>query len=377
MIKDTHLNSFLKIALALCFTVLIGFHLIYNQIVLLNSTINHTSISYLRFPHNSSTCSTADCYYWNPSILVTNGTKYVAVRESSRGFCGGASSISSVVNMITRPAISSCLIGTIEGNGEFSVMGHIQGDIPNMGKYHFGHEDPRWIIEQDSLYLLTTVEVSSVPRLFLTRVNSLQPNLTMGSPQRLYNPEKVTPNEMKNWMHIPMRLTDKPQERVKHLLFAYSLDPLLLIWVDPETGHSEPFYKHEEHVHEIRQRGSSAFIPTAAKDDEILAFIGLGHNQGGLKQLGLATYNTVVIRLVQNKDGDWKIYKSHTFSFPTASRHYAHRIQFATTITESNESILISLGDMDCTSHVVEYEKSEFLQWLDQSLNYESNIYEN
>ena len=393
MFRINSFNTILKIISLLCISVLVIFHLVYNQIHLLhtqNSIILPLAVRHLQFPSSSSTCKTRSCYYWNPSIMIRNTSDglvtYVAVRESTRGYCGGTDTVASMINLATRPAASSTLIGIVDNNNDtVKILGKLDDEsIQSMGKYHVGHEDPRWIIENngETLYIMTTVEISSVPRLFLTKILQLgNDNFTTGIPTRLYNPNWWN-MRMKNWMHIPLQASDKPATRTEHLLFAFSVDPLLLVWVDPLSGHSEPHYPPPTTnptpppPFEIKQRGSSAFIAAVSAPDEQLAFIGLGHNQHGIPELGLPKYSSVLLRLAlpATTNNTWTLHKSYPFSLPTTSSYYAHRIQFATTITSINNKIIVSVGDMDCTSHIIDYDRNEFGQWMDQALLPTSDI---
>ena len=236
------------------------------------------------------------------------------------------------------------------------------------GLYHFGHEDPRWIVDEGRIYLLSVKEIRSQPKQFLTRVRNLGPSGAI----RFENAVQLGLFEKspeKNWMHVPLEY--KPAERRGHLAFVYSIDPLRMVWSDPETGKTEIFYAPDgadNGVDTYRISGSTQFVPFAGKrlPKERQVFWGIGHSKEAHPiSRGDWVFNRYMshfVLLSLMDSGEWTIRWSHGHSFPDKPR----RIQIPTTITQTENRYVISLGEMDCTSHVVEYDKQELDGYLER-----------
>ncbi|PKN20533.1 MAG: hypothetical protein CVU71_01720 [Deltaproteobacteria bacterium HGW-Deltaproteobacteria-6] len=302
-------------------------------------------------------------YYWNPSVLYMNGFYAVAVRESTRCQPGGITGMFKTIFALTQPAVSHVLVGTA-GKPDDAVI-QLRNKLDNNiitgydGNYHFGHEDPRWIVDEGNIYLLSVKEIHSKPKQFLTSVKSLGESgaIQFGKSVDLQLYENIPE---KNWMHIP--LENKPAGRKQQIAFVYSIEPLRIIWSDINTGKTEIWYAQddaENPVDQYRISGSTQFIRFSGKilPDERQVFWGIGHSKKAhpvsVGELVFYRYMSHFILLSLMDSGEWKIKWSHGHSFPEKPR----RIQFPTTITETGTSYIISMGEMDCTSHIVEYDK--------------------
>ncbi|CAF1064241.1 unnamed protein product [Rotaria sordida] len=331
------------------------------------------------------------CSYWNPSIFPLNSHRYlIAVRESTRQNCGDMiGTLITLARLFFKPAISNVVIGSfnpseliIKSKKQVIVLVHQQ--LPdsfhyNPNAYHRGHEDPRWITDGNRLYLLTSSERHSRPRLFLTRVILIQHQIDNNMDGDLIKFDETielwtlfdAPYAQKNWMHIPVSVNDKPKKHPHWLLFVYQISPALqLVWVDPETGST---VLYDSSLHTIpsmdNMRGSSMFISETNN-----TYLGLVHtsqphpaSRGGLI---LNIYHSYLIRLTRepiSNTTSWKwtiTHKTPPLAMPIARNERAHRIQFVTTITPHDSEFWISMGDMDCDSHILRIPKKSLLNLL-------------
>lgn len=309
-------------------------------------------------------------YDWNPSVLYLDSFYAVAVRESPRCNCGGALGLFRILFSLTRPAISRVWVGTaaaLDGSRIELRTGPDNALVAGRdGEYHFGHEDPRWVVDEGRIYLLSVKEIRSQPKTFLTRVKTLDP---AGAVQfeRSVQLSLYAQSPEKNWMHLPRE--DKPVDRKGQLAFVYSLDPLRLVWSDPDTGRTELFYAGagaDEGVDTYRISGSTQFLPFAGKrlPQERQVFWGIGHSKEAHPfsrgDWVFNRYRSHFVLLSQWESGAWTVRWSHGLAFPEKPR----RIQIPTAITQAGDRYLISLGEMDCTAHVVEYNRQELDGYL-------------
>ncbi|KAI3631389.1 hypothetical protein MIR68_010879 [Amoeboaphelidium protococcarum] len=266
-----------------------------------------------------SYCKSA-CTYWNPTITHWNGLWLIAVRESSRSQCGGViGTVSSLMKML-RPAESSIVIGFINASQmkerqlqqqqktlyyEIQIMYRLPDfEIPDLGAYHTGQEDPRWIvahphikdvstgtknqnardgsaISQKRLFLLSSSERWGKPRLFLRQIQV--GNLTARSDyasqktgdddisssdyfkgvelrflgtSQLSPRWKDAPYKQKNWMYVPIDMSTASNreyfriaEGLDGLVFLYLVHPLKLVFVDTFSGNSFALEYEDDHIH--------------------------------------------------------------------------------------------------------------------------------
>jgi len=334
------------------------------------------------------------CSYWNPTIFPLNPRRYlIAVRESTRQNCGGViGTLSTLSRLLFKSAISNVLIGSfnpnelmIKKNNQFTVR--LCQQLPdsfayNPNAYHRGQEDPRWINDGNRLYLLSVSERHSSPRLFLTRVTLIQNTVNdetdndsddlvkFGETIELKSPFNAS-YAQKNWMHVPVPAKDKPEDHPYWLLFVFEISPVLqMVWVDPETGTTMlTGGSPQPCLSGYNMRGSSMFIPETTD-----TYLGLIHTSKrhpvSNDFLRLNIYHSYLIRLVREPIttvASWKWNITHMTSalaMPTAKNVRAHRIQFPTTIIERDSEFWISMGDMDCDSHILRIPKSSLLQLL-------------
>ncbi|CAF3324039.1 unnamed protein product [Rotaria sp. Silwood2] len=331
------------------------------------------------------------CMYWNPSIFPLNQHRYlIAVRESTRQNCGGMiGTLTTLARMFFKPAISNVLIGSlnpneliIKSNKQFTVR--LNQQLPDSfhydpNAYHSGHEDPRWVADGDKLYLLTSSERQSRPHLFLTRVMLIQQQIDNNMDSDLVKFGETielrtlfdAPSAQKNWMHVPIAANEKPKEHPNWLLFVYQIFPTLqLVWVDPETGNTELY---DNLLHSLSymgsMRGSSMFISETNN-----TYLGFTHTSqphiASRTGIVLNIYHSYVIRLAREpapNTTSWKwiiTHKTPPLAMPIARNKRAHRIQFVTTITQHDSEFWISMGDMDCDSHILRIPKKSLLNLL-------------
>ncbi|CAF2637746.1 unnamed protein product [Rotaria sp. Silwood2] len=331
------------------------------------------------------------CSYWNPSIFPLNSHQYlIAVRESTRQNCGGMiGTMITLARLAFRPAISTVLIGSFNPNdliikSKYHILVRVHQQLPdsfryNPNGYHRGHEDPKWISDEDRLYLLTSSERYSCPRLFLTRVTLIQHQIDNNTNDDLIEFGKTielrtlfdAPYSQKNWMHVPVSMKDKPKKHHHWLLFVYQVSPTLqLVWVDPETGNT---VLYDDSLHSLSSVneicGSSMFI--SETNNTYLGFIHTSkpHPASHLG-LDLNIYHSYLIRLTRKPiptTESWKwiiTHKTPPLAMPVARNERAHRIQFVTTLTQRNSEFWISMGDMDCDSHILRIPQRSLLQLL-------------
>jgi len=334
------------------------------------------------------------CAYWNPSIFPLNPRRYlIAVRESTRQNCGGViGTLMTLSRLFFKPAISNILIGSfnpnelmLNDNNQFTV--YLRQKLPDSfdydpNAYHYGQEDPKWISDGDRLYLLTASERHIRPRLFLTKVTLIQCNadknaddydkdlVEFGNTIEL-KPSFDAPYAQKNWMHVPVSAQDKPKDHPHWLLFVYHISPVLqLVWVDPESGNAKLLATSPHSITLANNmRGSSAFIPETA--NTYLAFIHTAKpHPMSYGDLQLNIYYSYLIRLAREpikaaEPWKWTItHRTPPLAMPIAKNVRAHRIQFPTTIIEHDSEFWISMGDMDCDSHILRIPKTTLLQLL-------------
>uniref|UniRef100_A0A7R9Z613 Uncharacterized protein n=1 Tax=Chlamydomonas euryale TaxID=1486919 RepID=A0A7R9Z613_9CHLO len=311
------------------------------------------------------------CFYWNPSVITVKGHSFLAVRESTKSHCGGANIIRTAGVLLFRPAYNSVLIGKVNSfqHGMTSVEltarvanGILKGD----GPAHFGFEDPRWMVHGNEVYLLLTREMNTHPTMFIVHVREMEPAVVLDPPVQMISVHGAGMPE-KNWMHIPYLEPDSDR-----LLFVSSLDPLEVVSADPSTGKCELVETHEKTGRQYwgsRLSGSSPFISSegvlTAQDEEAV-FIGLSHSKKMHEVYGdgLATYVTYFTRIARRRDGTWRLIVSDPFNLPLDESKKTMRINYPTTISESPDhpdAFIISIGEMDCTSHAVKVEKQGVL----------------
>lgn len=173
----------------------------------------------------------------------------------------------------------------------------------------------------------------------------------------------------KNWMHIPYQAPGDTR-----LLFVNSLDPLEILATDPGTGTSTMLYSQQNGTGREywghRLSGSTPFIATSGlllAGDERAVFFGLAHARQDhpVFGFGFGTYVLYLARIALLDDGSWRLAVSDMFfNLPTDESDESKRINFPTTVIETPErpdEFLVSLGEMDCTSHVVSLERAGVL----------------
>ncbi|KAI8903857.1 hypothetical protein EDD86DRAFT_250174 [Gorgonomyces haynaldii] len=291
-----------KLTLILFFLTLISLMCLQSFYMALNS---HTLVPPLEFQSNvkdlvffytkdipDEDICTSRCYYWNPSIIEHNNQVYVAARESTRSQCNGFMGTVGTLYNLLRPALSSVVIGQLDGN-KIEITQRLSNQrLGRDGPYHFGHEDPRWIRDKNRLFLLTVREKSGVPRHFITQVfdQGFGPSVEI---QSFNKPQK-------NWMHVPQGEQD--------LLFVYSLSPLQMVRVNPDTGDTvfstESLQETVEPTQDtFRISGSSPFI-----EIEPNTLLGLAHSKRphplATQELTINLYTTYFVLL--KKEKEWK-----------------------------------------------------------------------
>ncbi|KAG1657714.1 hypothetical protein FOA52_002518 [Chlamydomonas sp. UWO 241] len=313
----------------------------------------------------------SNCFYWNPAVVFHRGHHLIAVRESTKSHCGGLKILQTAGVLLFRSAFNSVLVGTVDeftpGVTEATLSWRVpNGQLPGDGKAHFGFEDPRWVVQGDDLFLLVHREMRDRPTVFLARVLQVEPSLELGPCVHLKSvhgdgwPEK-------NWMHIPHQAPGDAR-----LLFVNSLDPLEILATDPSTGKSSMVYAQNGTGRAYwghRLSGSTPFIATSGlllAGDERAAFFGLAHARQDhpLFGFGFGAYVLYLARIALLDDGSWRLTVGDMFNLPTDESDASKRINFPTTVIETPErpgEFLVSLGEMDCTSHVVSLEKSGVL----------------
>jgi hypothetical protein len=342
-------------------------------------------------------CGDADafigCSYWNPSIFPLNPRRYlIAVRESTRQNCGSVvGTLVTLSRLLFKPAISNVLIGSFNPNklvikhtNKFTV--HLRQQLPDSfnydpNAYHRGQEDPRWIKDGNRLYLLSSSERHSKPRLFLTRVTLIQYDVNdktddddlvkFGETIELKTSFNAS-YAQKNWMHVPVSAKDKPEDCPLWLLFVQQITPVLqLVWVDPESGTTTLIGgSPQPRTSGYNMRGSSMFIPETTDTYLGLIHTSTPHPASLYGHLILNIYYSYLIRLRREPtttDALWKWNITHMTSplaMPTAKHVRANRIQFPTTIIERGSEFWISMGDMDCDSHIFRITKRSLVKLL-------------
>ncbi|CAF4068997.1 unnamed protein product [Rotaria sp. Silwood2] len=331
------------------------------------------------------------CSYWNPSIFPLNPNRYlIAVRESTRQNCGGMiGTIVTSARLVFKSAISNILIGSFNPNeliikSKKQVIVRICQQLPDSfnydpNAYHRGHEDPRWIADGDRFYLLTFSERYARPNLFLTRVILIQHQTDNNTDSDLVKFGETieletlfdAPYEQKNCMHVPLAVNEKPKKHSHWLLFVYQVSPALqLVWVDPKTGST---MSYDCLLHSLppvnNMRGSSMFI--SETNNTYLGFIHTSQPHIASRDgLVLNIYHSYLIRLAREpmpNTTSWKwtiTHKTPPLAMPIAKNEHAHRIQFVTTITQRDSEFWISMGDMDCDSHILRIPKESLLKLL-------------
>jgi hypothetical protein len=374
-------------------------YLAYNSRVALQTHLQPMHSSTLQFSGVPSTgdfyeCE-SDCYFWNPAVLFHRGRYLVAVRESTHGHCGGTAIVKTIADLLLRPALNSVLIGVLDKEPSAPVvtvplLGRMpNGQLPDDGDAHFGFEDPRWIWHQGQMFVLATREVSSQPAMFLTPVTALdsldlstRPPLAFGASVQLQSPRNHSfggKGGQKNWMHVPL---DEPEEAAAEgaaaaggtMLFVNTLDPLIILRSDPRDGTSEVHFqgrRSDRSYYGHHLSGSSNFLSVAGLDlrpGERAGFVGLAHSRRDHPVFGgsMHEYVTYFVRLALLKDpaAGWSLDVSEKLVLPVDGTTESARINFPTAITETPNGFLISIGEMDCTSHVVSLEKKLVLSYF-------------
>lgn len=181
-----------------------------------------------------------------------------------------------------------------------------------------------------------------------------------------------------------------PREHRGEMLFVYSLQPLKMVWVDAETGTATVAYANSSFpaIHgDGYLSGSSPFIPHfTLEPGELQAFVGIAHSKraalqdaargagsltakAGGEGVTINAYRSFFVRLVLRPGWQWSLRVSKPLAFPLKPKGAVSRIQFPTQIADAGDSYVVSLGDMDCTSHAIAYAKGELDSfWREQHL---------
>jgi hypothetical protein len=172
-------------------------------------------------------------------------------------------------------------------------------------------------------------------------------------------------------MHVPVPVQDKQKDHLHWLLFVYHISPVIqLVWVDSESGTATLVATSPHSITLVNNmRGSSAFISEIANTYLALIHTAEPHPAfyGDLK---LNIYYSYLIRLARElisttESWKWTItHRTPPLAMSIAKNVRAHRIQFPTTIVEHDSEFWISMGDMDCDSHILRIPKTALLQLL-------------
>ena len=156
----------------------------------------------------------------------------------------------------------------------------------------------------------------------------------------------------------------KPQNFQNYIKMIYSLDPLQSVWVDPNTGEVEDRTDVTTKLQSSgKTLGTSALIPfsfNGTLDGTDRYFIGICHSKKYTEMVPkiMTDYTSRFFIIELNEQGDIiSMNFSRFISYPVTLR--PSRLQYPTTITESTDAFLVSIGDKDCTSHVIAFEKEE------------------
>jgi len=251
-----------------------------------------------------------------------------------------------------------------------------QEDVPA-----YGQEDPRWISVHpetkegsNRLFVMSSSKRLGRIYLFLRQVFFNHTHISYGTTLEL-KPMWNTKSHQKNWMYIPLPLNDAEVRKLIGLpleldviLFIYYTTPSLNVaFVSVQDGSANILNsirvenlpsKIVDHLH---LKGSSALLELPAKElnkNELYAWISIVHTTE-VRRLDWNKYNNYFIRFALIQENNMIIFKATHLSkqpwvLPTSKGSMAMRITFPTTINRFKDSYFISMGEMDCTSHIIQ-----------------------
>ncbi|KAI3631388.1 hypothetical protein MIR68_010878 [Amoeboaphelidium protococcarum] len=372
------------------------------------------------------------CSYFNPTVIrYAKDIWLVAVRESQDSNCGGPIGTWLSMAKKARSKVSSVVVGQVigsvpefnRGSLESGRDQHIkvrplarlqEADRRTWQTKYFGHEDPRWVVDQGfqedgwlNTFIISPFEKYGEARMHLTKIDVIQRDQTgdnnVDNSQKsvilksreplLLWPFEGEPMKQKNWLHMPVHNLKwenvcwnwrfKDVARDKNLLFVYSLAPLVLMWVDTITGNSTMMFRNHLLYHDLglgdRLLGSSALIPLQADDDiyrqdgEVASWLAMAHWHL-LTQKSLV-YVSHFVRIsmytqINAEDGttdyNWRLsHMSRHFTLPYGSdSRLSHSISYPTTLQDGGDVFYISVGDSDCESLLFTMDKRYVMNML-------------
>jgi hypothetical protein len=218
-----------------------------------------------------------------------------------------------------------------EKDFQVNILGRLRDDSRfDAGAYHQGMEDPRWLLHNDRLFLLTTAE-RGLPRLFLTELLDNGPGRPFGYPSNKPTVELVPQFEadyaQKNWMFVPADdALVSGANGDDQLLFVFRATPLHLVRVNPSDGkvytvyqQTEEEYQSQRYSHNgtFKLSGSTHFIPLGQPvRDGQRHFLGVTHrNLPHAKVAGseLRKYESYFVRLTHYASENCRVRNNRRF----------------------------------------------------------------
>ena len=293
--------------------------------------------------------------FFNPSIIAsTEENKYfVAIREADFNYCLDRSNM-------TPPFQSRIHLGISDNpRGPAKYCSTFTEFIEDVS--FSGPEDPRFIYVTDpgnngkkNLYINYVLD--GTMHLSQVHFHISEDNCTAQETNRLQMWMSGTDKDtvQKNWMFIPDSTTSDGRP-----LFVFKLNPLKVIAINMETGEGNTVSSQPQLGCVPNLRGSSMFLHHPTKPN---VFIGIAHETVGKRR----NYYSRVITIEEFEPQHFRLTgMSDRFGIPEHNddicMHNTFIISSMTYTDNNKETIVISMGYMDCTPHSVQVKTSDLL----------------
>eukprot|EP00727_Mastigamoeba_balamuthi_P008126 m51a1_g3934 hypothetical protein (431) ;mRNA; r:238461-240311 len=306
---------------------------------------------------------------FNPSLARFNGTLVVSVREGKPGNCPGATSF--LFGRLYATWDSRALLASIPDAGLLSVSSsplNVRRDLTDDTDdfLHTGVEDMRLIAGADGKSLYGTLVQGGQ-----LHVTTLAPDLSEVVRVRVWPLARGV--WRRDWMHLPF--ASAPASSPARLAFVRSLSPLSIVAVNPSTGHTTLIFAENRSSASVSGRlvGGTNFLPHPSDENKYFGLVLETEERSTILRVNIERSWTHVVEIERVAGGAWRVSAvSGRVSIPaTMEERESGRVQrlhkAMSMVYErrgSTEHVLVGVGHMDCTAHVVRVKTSDLLSTL-------------
>jgi len=172
-------------------------------------------------------------------------------------------------------------------------------------------------------------------------------------------------DKQKNWMFIPSLKTEGVHDKPR---FVQWINPLTVVELNTSGIAREVYKAPFLSCITPRVHGSTNFLREPNNPRKLIGFVHLRYDTFSF--VPIPYYNSAVLEIEESEDGnEYHITRiSKDFRFPSSDNaNKTHRIHFPMSMMytdKSKQTVSISMGYMDCTSHIVTVKTADLLKVL-------------